>query len=238
MEKVNLLKNTPGTQTENTAQNSKSDSLANSIASNSSQVQKSRRKRKRVSGEKCQALAYKKQREKANARNRKYLEKMTDAQREERNRKRREAYQKNKNLNLIKDINDLAPRQQQKKRKYWREASAKYRKQKQQLKDVITSKSQTNSEPCVVSGDVQLTPLSSQRKHGEKAWAKNNTQLLREIQEKDRTIVELQHELKMLQKSLQRKKKNSLSTRNLTTSPNRKVKTLTRGCTVPKTVRK
>ena len=94
-------------------------SLVNSAISSSFQVQKIRKKCKKVSEEKRQSVAYKEQREKANIRNRKYLAKLTDAQRDERNRKKREAYQKKKDLNLVKGINDLTPRQQQQKRKYW-----------------------------------------------------------------------------------------------------------------------
>ncbi|CAL1299705.1 unnamed protein product [Larinioides sclopetarius] len=197
MDKINLFENTSdlGIETENIVQNS-DISLPHSVASSSIQVQKGRKKHKKVSEDKLQSLAYKIQREKGNARNRKYFEKMTDAQREERNRKRREAYQKKKDLNLVKSINDLTPGQQQKQRKYWRKTSVNYRKRKQQLKDVVTPRSQINFEPsyrehleaCDVSGDTQLTPLSSQKKRGEKVCVKNRARMLKEIQDKHQSL--------------------------------------------------
>ena len=79
------------------------------------------------------SVVYEKQREKANIRNRKYVANLIDEQRDERNRgkkKGRHIKKKKKDLNLVQGINDLTLRQQQQKRKYWREASTKYRGKK------------------------------------------------------------------------------------------------------------
>lgn len=74
--------------------------------------------------------AYLKYREKANARKRNFLDKMTEEQREIKRAKDRETYQKKKAENKVKKITDMTEREKRKQRKQWKHASKKYRDKK------------------------------------------------------------------------------------------------------------
>lgn len=84
------------------------------------------------------SAAYLRQREKANARKRKFLDKMTDEQRELKRAKDREYYKKKKAEKKVKNIADMTEREKRKQRKDWKKASKKYREKKKALANIIS----------------------------------------------------------------------------------------------------
>lgn len=81
---------------------------------------KNEEKKKQKKRSKQDSIAYKKHREKANARKRKFLDKMTPEQREMKILKDREYYQRKKAENKVKTVSDMTERQKRKQRKLWR----------------------------------------------------------------------------------------------------------------------
>ncbi|KAF5283695.1 hypothetical protein FQA39_LY17243 [Lamprigera yunnana] len=78
---------------------------------------------------------YLRQREKANAKKRNCLDKMTEQQIEIKRAKDRECYKKKKAENKVKKISDMAEREKRKKRKDFKKASKKYREKKRDSQD-------------------------------------------------------------------------------------------------------
>ncbi|XP_045768056.1 uncharacterized protein LOC123869252 [Maniola jurtina] len=83
--------------------------------------------------------AYLHQREKANARKRKFLDKMTDEEREIKRAKDRAYYQQKKAEKKVKNIAQVTQREQRKQRKKWKEASKKYREKKKKLSSIVNN---------------------------------------------------------------------------------------------------
>lgn len=85
------------------------------------------------------SVAYLRYREKANARKRKFLAKMTEEQKEIKRAKAREYYKKQKAENKVKKISDMTERQKQQLRKNWKIRSKKYRQKKKCLTNAISN---------------------------------------------------------------------------------------------------
>ncbi|CAG9782469.1 unnamed protein product [Diatraea saccharalis] len=98
--------------------------------------EKKKRTRKQL---KKDSAAYLRQREKANARKRKFLDKMTEQQKEIKRAKDREYYKKKKEENKVKKISDMTEREKRKQRKDWKKASKKYRDKKKGLANLISN---------------------------------------------------------------------------------------------------
>lgn len=198
---------------------------------NNSLIKKTHPK-KRATDQKKQTTAYKTYRKNANERNRKYLSNMTEEQSEERKKKKREAYRKKKEAKEIKLIADLTPRQQRERRKYWKNAAAKSRAKKTQLKNILAdTPSESDAEDQIAR---QVTP-SSQKQRGNKIRARNRALMKKELDKKDLKILELKRKLNTLRKAQQRRKKNKIV---CSPSPKTKVANMIRGCNISRNIQK
>lgn len=96
---------------------------------------KTRQKRQKL---KCKikqdSPTYLTQRQKANARKRRFLDKMTDEQKEIKRCKDRAYYRKKKAEGNSKSITQLTEQEKRKKRNSWKEASKKYRNKQRNCK--------------------------------------------------------------------------------------------------------
>lgn len=84
-----------------------------------------------------ESSSYLLQREKANARKRKFLDKMTAEQRELKKAKDREYYWKHKEHNKVKKIINMTEQEKEKIRKNWKEASIRYREKKKKITNIV-----------------------------------------------------------------------------------------------------
>lgn len=173
------------------------------------------------------SAAYLRQREKANARKRKFLDKMSEEQREIKRAKDREYYKKKKAEKKVKRVADMTERERRKQRKCWKNASKKYREKKKGLANIIS-----NTPP---QSDDDLVAVPSERRQvGRKTVRKDRAKAYRKIKKQEKTIVEMKRKIQSLKKKLQRidAKKKTIP------SPVRKVDALIKDIQVPPEVRK
>lgn len=97
--------------------------------------------------------AYSYHREKANARKRKFLDNMTEEQKEIKRAKDREYYHKKKAENKVKKISDITESKKRAVRKQWKKASKKYRQKKKMLANAVSD----TPSPSNIDLDIPLS---------------------------------------------------------------------------------
>lgn len=143
------------------------------------------------------SAAYIKQRQKANARKRKYLDNLTKEQRELKKAKDREYYQKKKAANKIKFINDMTEREKRKQRALWKKNSRKYRQKKKNLTNTLNNTPPLSEEESMTND----TPRSTKRnREGRKVVRKDRAKAYRTIAKKNSKIKEMQNKIDSLKK--------------------------------------
>lgn len=174
------------------------------------------------------SAAYLRQREHANARNRKFLDKMTDEQREIKRAKDRAYYQKKKAEKKVKNIAEMTEREKRKQRKEWKKASKKYREKKKAFTNIIN-----NTPP---HSDDDLGATSSIRKQvGRKIVRKDRAKAYRKIKKQKETIVQMKRKIESLKRKLKRKQ---AKVKPISLTPNSKVDALIQDIDVSPEVRK
>lgn len=173
------------------------------------------------------SAAYLRQRENANARKRKFLDKMTEQQKEIKRAKDREYYKKKKAENKVKKITDMTDREKRKQRKDWKKASKKYREKKKGSANLLS-----NTPP---QSDDDLAAVPPERRQvGRKTVRKDRAKAYRKIKKQEETIVQMKRKMQSLKKKLQRRDAKMTTV----PSPVRKVDDLTKDINVPPEVRK
>lgn len=173
------------------------------------------------------SIAYKKHREKANARKRKFLDKMTPEQREMKRLKDREYYQRKKAENKVKTVSDMTERQKRKQRKSWSKNSQKYRQKKKMLANIL-SNSPPDSE-----NEIESDNRLSRKRSGRKLVKKDKAQAYRTVKEQKDKIQKMQRIIDKLRKKVQRnRRREERVSQNNADTPNRKVNELIRECSV------
>ena len=185
------------------------------------------------------SAAYIKQRQKANARKRKYLDNLTLEQRELKKAKDREYYQKKKAENKIKSIKSMTEREKRKQRALWKKNSRKYRQKKENLVNIITNTPpQSEDENIHVHND---TPYLTKRKRGRKVVRKDRAKAYRTIAKQNTKIKEMQNKIDSLKKKIKRQKRKERMLKTVSkneASPNTKVDNIIRDANVAADVRK
>lgn len=176
--------------------------------------------------------AYLRQREKANARKRKFLNKMTEEEREIKRAKDRAYYQKKKAEKKVKNIDEMTEREKRKQRKIWKEASKKYREKKKAISSIVN-----NTPP---HSDDELAEARSlvRRTVGRKIVRKDRAKAYRKIKKQEKTIANIKRKYETLRKRLRRKEKREQEKVQIPTTPNSKVDALIKNVDVPPEVRK
>lgn len=187
---------------------------------------KERNKKNTKKQVKKDSAAYLRQREKANARKRKFLAKMTEEQKEIKRAKDREYYEKKKLENKVKKITDMTEREKRKQRKNWKKASKKYREKKKGLANLIS-----NTPP---QSDEEIDVSRQRRQVGRKIVRKDRAKAYRKIKKQEETIVQMKRKIQSLKKKLQRRDAKMKTA----PSPIRKVDALIKDIHVPPEVRK
>lgn len=173
------------------------------------------------------SAAYLRQREKANARKRKFLDKMTEEQKEIKRAKDREYYRKKKAEKKVKKITDMTEREKRKQRKDWKKASKKYREKKKSLANLVS-----NTPP---QSDDDLAAVPPERRQvGRKIVRKDRAKAYRKIKKQDKIIIEMKRKIASLKKKLVRRDAKIKTV----PSPIKKVDALIKDITVPPEVRK
>lgn len=181
------------------------------------------------------SAAYLKQREKENARKRKFLDKMTPEQKEMKKVKDREYYARKKAENKTKTISDMSEREKRQQRKQWKKNSQKYREKKRMLTSILNnSPPASENEPNDDPG-----PSAVRAKLGRKAVKKDRSKAYRTIRKQKMQISKMQKKIDSLRKKLERKKRLvEREAKNNSATPNSKVNELVKDCSVTPEVRK
>ncbi|XP_063363882.1 uncharacterized protein LOC134652649 [Cydia amplana] len=194
---------------------------------------KNEEKKKSKKRSKQDSTAYKKHREKANARKRKFLDKMTPEQREVKRLKDREYYQRKKAENKVKTVSDMTERQKRKQRKLWRKNSQKYRQKKKMMANILA-----NSPPDS-ENEIENDNRVSRKTSGRKQVKKDKAQAYRTVKKQKNKIQKMQRIIDQLRKKVQRnRRREERASQKIADTPTRKVDELTRGCSVTPEVRK
>lgn len=206
------------------------------LAANMETNENGKTKKKTKKELKKDSMAYLRHREKANARKRKFLDNMTEEQKEIKRAKDREYYQKKKAENKVNKISDLTEREKRALRKQWKEASKKYRAKKKMLANAVSN----TPPPSDNELDIPLLPLPPSRdltrkQRGRKKVKKDRTKAYRKILKQKGIITELKRKNDALRKKLNRKEqlqaKKNIVDDNM--SPNSKVNDLIKDIPVP-----
>lgn len=176
--------------------------------------------------------AYLQQREKANARKRKFLDKMTEEEREFKRAKDREYYQKKKAEKKVKNVGEMTEREKRKQRKIWKEASKKYREKKKAISSII------NNTPPNSDNESAAARHSVRRTVGRKIVRKDRAKAYRKIKQQGKTIANIKRKYETLKKRLRRKEKREQENVQEPITPNSKVDALLKNIDVPPEVRK
>ncbi|KAL4717885.1 hypothetical protein ACJJTC_005730 [Scirpophaga incertulas] len=187
---------------------------------------KEKNKKKSQKKLKKDSAAYLRQREKANARKRKFLDRMTEEQREIKRAKDREYYKKKKAEKKVKNIANMTNREKR-QRKDWKIASKKYREKKKALINMI------RDTPPQSDDELAVVP-SVRRQVGRKGVRKDRAKAYRKIKKQGETIVQMKRKIESLKKKLQRKEAKMKAVN----SPNKSVDALIKDIPVPPEVRK
>lgn len=194
---------------------------------------KSEKKTKSKKRLKEDSIAYKKYREKANARKRKFLDKMTPEQKEMKRLKDREYYQRKKAENKVKTVNDMTERQKRKQRKTWRINSQKYRQKKKMIANILAD------SPPDTENEIEDDNRESRKKAGRKQVKKDKAQAYRTVKKQKHKIQKMEKIINQLQKKIQRsRRREERASQKTADTPTRNVDELTRGCPVTAEVRK
>lgn len=188
---------------------------------------KEKNKKKSQKKLKKDSAAYLRQREKANARKRKFLDRMTEEQREIKRAKDREYYKKKKAEKKVKNIANMTNREKRQQRKDWKIASKKYREKKKALINMI------RDTPPQSDDELAVVP-SVRRQVGRKSVRKDRAKVYRKIKKQGETIVQMKRKIESLKKKLQRKEAKMKAVN----SPNKSVDALIKDIPVPPEVRK
>ncbi|KAL4713418.1 hypothetical protein ACJJTC_010403 [Scirpophaga incertulas] len=188
---------------------------------------KEKNKKKSQKKLKKDSAAYLRQREKANARKRKFLDRMTEEQREIKRAKDREYYKKKKAEKKVKNIANMTNREKRQQRKDWKIASKKYREKKKALINMI------RDTPPQSDDELAVVP-SVRRQVGRKSVRKDRAKAYRKIKKQGETIVQMKRKIESLKKKLQRKEAKMKAVN----SPNKSVDALIKDIPVPPEVRK
>lgn len=183
------------------------------------------------------SAAYIKQRQKANARKRKYLDNLTTEQRLLKKAKDREYYQKKKAANKTKRIEDMTEREKRKQRALWKKNSTKYRQRKKNLVNILND-TPPLSEAESMNND---TPRSTKRRReGRKLVRKDRAKAYRTIAKQSSKMKEMQRKIDSMKKKIERQKRQDrrLKASRNEASPNTKVDNLIRGSNVTADIRK
>ncbi|CAG9135117.1 unnamed protein product [Plutella xylostella] len=162
---------------------------------------KSEKKTKSKKRLKEDSIAYKKYREKANARKRKFLDKMTPEQKEMKRLKDREYYQRKKAENKVKTVNDMTERQKRKQRKTWRINSQKYRQKKKMIANILAD------SPPDTENEIEDDNRESRKKAGRKQVKKDKAQAYRTVKKQKHKIQKMEKIINQLQKKNTEKQK-------------------------------
>ncbi|VEN46256.1 unnamed protein product [Callosobruchus maculatus] len=142
--------------------------------------------------------AYLRQREKANARKRKFLDKMTEEEKEMKRAKDREYYKKKKEERKVKKVADMTEREKRKQRKDWRIASKKYREKKKGVANIVN-----NTPP---QSDDDLAVITAERKQvGRRTVRKDRAKAYRRIKKQEEAIIHMKRKIQSLKKKLKRR---------------------------------
>lgn len=188
---------------------------------------KEKNKKKTQKKLKKDSASYLRQREKANARKRKFLDKLTEEQREIKRAKDREYYKKKKAEKKVKTIADMTEREKRKQRKCWKNASKKYREKKKGLANIISN------TPPQSDDDLVTVPLE-RRQVGRKTVRKDRAKAYRKIKKQEETIVQMKRTIQSLKKKIQR----TDAKKKTVPSPIRKVDAVIKDVQVSHEVRK
>lgn len=172
------------------------------------------------------SAVYIRQREKANARKRRFLDKMTPEQREIKKAKDRDYYQRKKAEKKIKFISDMSEREKRQQRKLWKKNSRKYRERKKMLASV-----QNDTPP---DSDIE----NEDPVRGRNPVNKGRSKLYRTIRKQKEKIGSMQRKLDSLRKRIDRNTKRAEKEATKTTTPMKTVNDLLEGCYVTPEVRK
>lgn len=179
-----------------------------------SQEAEKKQKRQKYLTKKYSA-AYLRQREKANAKKRMFLDKMTVEQREIKRAKNRAYFKKKKAENKVKNITEMTEREKRKQRKAWKEASKKYREKKKALANIIS-----NIPPLSDDDSAAIPPVK--RQIGRNMVRKDRAKAYRKIKKQEETIVHMKRKIESLRKKLKRVKKKE----PVPTTPDSKINSL------------
>ncbi|CAH1987621.1 unnamed protein product [Acanthoscelides obtectus] len=175
--------------------------------------------------------AYLRQREKANARKKKFLDKMTEEEIEIKRAKDRAYYRKKKAEKKVKNISEMTEREKRKQRKIWKEASKKYREKKKKLSTIL------NNTPPHSDDELAATP-SVRKTVGRKIVRKDRAKAYRKIKQQEKTIAKITRKYETLKKKLRRKENREQEKSQPPTTPNSKVDALIKNVDVPPEVHK
>ncbi|CAH1970101.1 unnamed protein product [Acanthoscelides obtectus] len=175
--------------------------------------------------------AYLRQGEKANARKKKFLDKMTEEEIEIKRAKDRAYYRKKKAEKKVKNIAEMTEREKRKQRKIWKEASKKYREKKKTLSTILNNTPPHSDDELAASPSVRKTV-------GRKIVRKDRAKAYRKIKQQEKTIAKITRKYETLKKKLRRKENREQEKSQPPTTPNSKVDALIKNVDVPPEVRK
>ncbi|KAG6443763.1 uncharacterized protein LOC115456138 [Manduca sexta] len=194
---------------------------------------KNEEKRKSKKRLKQDSVAYKRHREKANARKRKFLDNMTPEQKEMKRLKDREYYQRKKAEKKVKTISDMTEREKRKQRKSWREYSQKYRQKKKMMENILAD------SPPASENEMKSDIRELRKKSGRKRIKKDRAQAYRIIKKQKQQIQKMQKSIDKLRKKVERnRRREERASQHCADTPTRKVDEITRECFVTPEVRK
>lgn len=154
------------------------------------------------------AKKYRRERDLANARNRKYKANMSEEKLEKKRERDRQRYHRLKQEKKIKLVGEMTEKEKKQSRKIWRKRKAVLRKKKKEEEDMLIN-TPPNSD---IEGGLPVTKRDSRQKQvGRKLVRKERAKVYRELRKQKEDNKKLKAKLEKYKKRLQRERSKSSS---------------------------